>query len=373
MRIGVLTGSFHPDPGGPSTYLRGLLPELIARGHSVELITYGQPTPDDAHYGYPVTRVAGRRLRKSWDFLRRAWALAARSDVLFVHTTAVLLLPLIRPRYRGRIVTKVVSDWAWEMADRRGWTALGVEAFQTGPTSRKVEIAKAFHRRAVRMADTVIVPSRHVARLAEGWGVDPSRIHIVYNAIPDPALADIPRENLRRELSLPSGRLLVSVARLTPVKGVDVAVKALHQLPDAHLIVIGDGPERAALDAAAPKGRVTFTGQLPHEDVLRYLRAADIYVLSSRTEGLSHTLLEALAVGTPSVASRVGGNPEVVTDGVDGLLVPPDDPAALADAIRRLDDLLYHAQIAVAALERSLAFRWDNEVTQTAAILTTQP
>lgn len=373
MRIGVLTGSFHPDPGGPSTYLRGLLPELVARGHAVELITYGQPTPDDAHYDYPVTRIGGGRLRKTREFQRRAWALAARSDVLFVHTTAVLLLPLIRPRYRGRIVTKVVSDWAWEMADRRGWTSLGVEAFQTGPASLKVRLAKALHRRAVRMADTVIVPSRHIARLAEGWGVDPARIHIVYNAIPDPALADVPRDQLRRGLGLPDGKLLVSVARLTPVKGVDVAIKALHTIPDAHLIVIGDGPERPALAAAAPKGRVTFTGQLSHEDVLRYLRAADIYVLSSRTEGLSHTLLEALAVGTPSVASRVGGNPEVVTDGIDGLLVPPDNPAALADAVRRLDDPAFYAQIAAAALDRSLAFRWDSEVAQTIAILTTQP
>ena len=369
MRIGVLTGSFHPDPGGPSTYLRGLLPELIARGHTVELITYGRPTLDDAAYGYPVTRVNGGRLRKTWDFLRRAWGLAARSDVLFVHTTAVLFLPLIRPRYRGRVVTKVVSDWAWEMADRRGWTSHDVEAFQTGPASLKVRVAKAFHRRAVRMADTVIVPSRHIARLAEGWGVDPARIHVVYNAIPDPALADVPRESLRRELGLPPGNLLVSVARLTPVKGVDVAVDALHHLPEAHLVVIGDGPERAALDAAAPPGRVTFTGQLAHEDVLRYLRAADIYVLSSRTEGLSHTLLEALAVGTPSVASRVGGNPEVVTDGIDGLLIPPDDPAALAAAIRRLDDPAFYAQITAAALDRSLAFRWDSEVAQTAAIL----
>lgn len=369
MRIGVLTGSFHPDPGGPSTYLRGLLPELIARGHAVELITYGQPTPDDAAYGYPVTRISGGRLRKSWSFLRHAWALAARSDVLFVHTTAVLLLPLIRPRYRGRVVTKVVSDWAWEMADRRGWTALGVEAFQTGAASPKVRLAKALHRRAVRMADTVIVPGRHVAHLAEGWGVDPSRIHVIHNAIPDPALSDLPREQLRRELNLPSGKLLVSVARLTPVKGVDIALAALHLLPDAHLIVIGDGPQRAALEAAAPHGRVTFTGPLPHEDVLRHLRAADIYVLSSRTEGLSHTLLEALAVGTPAIASRVGGNPEVITDGVDGLLIPPDDPAALAAAVQRLDDPALYAAVAAAALQRSLAFRWDNEVAQTAAVL----
>lgn len=367
MRIGVLTGIFHPDAGGPSTYLYHLLPELQARGHSVELVTFG--APHEHAYPYPVTRVSGGRLSRLLGFLRAAWGIAGCSDVLFVHTLAILMLPLVRLRFRRRIVIKVVGDWAWEMADRRKRTTLGVEAFQAARLPLPMRLIKAYHRYAVRRADTVIVPSQHVARLVTGWGVPQAKIRVIYNAIPASDLAAVPREALRRELNIPPGKLIVSVARLTPVKGVDVMVTALERLPGWQCIVVGDGPQRAELEAMAAASRVTFTGLLPHDAVLRYLRAADVYVLSSRTEGLSHTLLEALAVGTPSVATRVGGNPEVITDGVDGLLIPSDDPAALADAVTRLDNPALYGAIADAAVRRSRDFLWDGEVAQTVAVL----
>lgn len=365
MRIGVLTGTFHPDPGGPSIYLFHLLPELTARGHHVGLVTFGQEDAPARDYTYPVTRASGGRVKRIAGFLRAAWGLAGRSDVLFAHTLAILMLPMIRLRFRRRIVVKVVGDWVWEMADRRKLTALGVEEFQKAALPLGLRILKAYHRLAVRTADTVIVPSRHVARLVEGWGVEPARIRVIYNAIPDPKLSGTPRAALRHELGLPAGKLIVSVARLTPVKGVDVMLRALERLPEWRLIVIGDGPQKPALEQMPAAARTVFSGRLAHDDVLRYVRAADIYVLSSRTEGLSHTLLEALAVGTPSAATRVGGNPEVITDGVDGLLVPPDDPGALAEAILRLADPGLYAQISAAALKRSEAFRWDSEVAQT--------
>ena len=373
MRIGVLTGIFHPDPGGPSTYLYHLLPELMARGYGAEVVTFGQAGTQNADYGYPVKRAGGGRVRRLAGFLGAAWGVCGRADVLFVHTLATLMLPILRLRFRRRIIVKVVGDWVWEMADRRKLTTLDVGAFQQTALPLTLRVLKAYHRRAVRAADTVIVPSQHVARLVEGWGVEPARIQVIYNAIPDPKLADTPREALRNALGLAPGKLIVSVARLTPVKGVDVMVRALEQLPDWRLVVIGDGPQRAALEAMPAAGRVTFTGLLAHEDVLRYLRAGDVYALSSRTEGLSHTLLEALAVATPSVASRVGGNPEVITDGVDGLLVPADDPTALAQAIRRLEDPMLYQTISTAALARSEAFRWDNEVAQTMAVLIPAP
>ena len=101
-----------------------------------------------------------------------------------------------------------------------------------------------------------------------------------------------------------------------------------------------------------------------------YLCAADVYVLSSVTEGLSHTLLESIAVGAPAVASAVGGNPEVITDGVEGLLVPPGDPTALAAAVRRiLDDPALARQMEAAGLARSQSFRWETEVAETLAAL----
>jgi glycosyltransferase involved in cell wall biosynthesis len=106
------------------------------------------------------------------------------------------------------------------------------------------------------------------------------------------------------------------------------------------LVVAGEGPERDELERRTGElgldGRVRFLGSVSRDDVLRLFRAADASVLSSSWENFPHTVVEALAVGCPVLATAVGGVPEVVQDGVNGLLVRPDDPPALATAIERL-------------------------------------
>ena len=118
-----------------------------------------------------------------------------------------------------------------------------------------------------------------------------------------------------------------------------MALTALAAVPDVSLLVAGDGPDRVQLERRAHElgvdGRARFLGAVSRDGVLRLFRAADAAVLSSAWENLPHTVLEALAVGTPVIATAVGGVPEVVRDGENGLLVPPNDPAVLAEAIRR--------------------------------------
>lgn len=212
-----------------------------------------------------------------------------------------------------------------------------------------------------------------MARLARELGVPAQCIHVILNAVPDTGLATVARADLRRELGLPQDRpLLVSIGRLTAVKGFDVAIRALADVPDATLVIVGEGEQRAVLDElAAPYGdRVRFVGRQPQETALRYLRAADVFVLSSHTEGLSHVLLEAITVGTPAVATRVGGNPEILTDGVNGLLVPPDNPPVLAASINYLlADPAYAAKLAEAGRRRSVDFSWDMVVQRTESLL----
>jgi glycosyltransferase involved in cell wall biosynthesis len=110
-------------------------------------------------------------------------------------------------------------------------------------------------------------------------------------------------------------------------------------VPEVDLELAGDGDEREALEARAHElgldGRVRFLGSLPRDEVLALFRRADAALLSSAWENFPHTLVEALAVGTPAIATDVGGVPEIVTDGENGLLVPAGDPDALAAAIRR--------------------------------------
>lgn len=372
MKIGILTGTFHPEPGGPPTYLYHLLPALQTRGHVVQVLTYGEPFAHD--YGYAVTRLSRRAaipLRVA-RFTAAAAALARWSDVLYVQGYTVPLLAL-RPVFRRRIVTKVVSDFSWEYARRHGLTDLDVTAYQSAPLPLMARLLRALNQRSTALSDAIIVPSDHVARLVRGWGIPAERVHIIHNAIPDSDLHTADRHRLRCELGLPDDRpLLVTIGRLTPVKGVDVALRALAAVPDAGLVIVGEGEQRGELQAqAAPYGsRVLFAGSQPHDRALRYLRAADVFVLSSHTEGLSHVLLEALAVGTPAVVTAVGGNPEIVTDDVNGLLVPPDAPADLAAAINHLLAAPELAdRLAAAGRRRSADFSWSATVARTEAIL----
>ena len=133
-----------------------------------------------------------------------------------------------------------------------------------------------------------------------------------------------------------------------------MALEAVAELPVLTLFVAGDGPDRDVLERRARElgvdGRARFLGSVPRDGVLRLFRAADASVLSSSWENLPHTVLEALAVGSPVIATSVGGVPEVVRDGENGLLVPARDPHALAEAIRRFfadEDL--RARLAAAA------------------------
>jgi len=145
---------------------------------------------------------------------------------------------------------------------------------------------------------------------------------------------------IRGELDIPPGAFLMGiVGRLDPIKNHETLFRAFgtlrERLPDVHLLVIGDGPERKRLEALAGDG-VFFLGN--RLDVPEILRTLDVFVLSSRNEGISKTILEAMATAVPVVATHVGGNPELVEHGRTGFLVEPGDFQAMASAILRYAD-----------------------------------
>lgn len=170
------------------------------------------------------------------------------------------------------------------------------------------------------------------------------RVRVIHNGI-DPGAVVTADERLRarRALGFAAGTpVIATVARLDPVKDLLTLLNAValvrRTLPEARLVIAGDGRERATLEAraAAPDlhGAVTFIGM--RSDVRRLLPAADVYANSSISEGVSITILEAMAASVPVVATRAGGTPEVVQDGETGVLVPSRDPARLAAALLTL-------------------------------------
>jgi glycosyltransferase involved in cell wall biosynthesis len=188
-------------------------------------------------------------------------------------------------------------------------------------------------RLASQFTDRFVCVSADGARQAVRHGVSPRIVRVLHNGI------DLTRFE---PPAFREGGPVVTVARLSPEKDVATLLKAAALAtagdPALRLEIAGDGPCGAELRRQAGKlglsGRVCFHGET--RDVPALLARAGLFVLPSRTEGVSLTLLEAMASGLAVVATRVGGNPEVVADGETGLLVPPGDPAALAAAILRL-------------------------------------
>jgi glycosyltransferase involved in cell wall biosynthesis len=157
-----------------------------------------------------------------------------------------------------------------------------------------------------------------------------------------------PAAAIRAELALPDGApLLLAIGTLGRCKGQDVAIDALARMARRsdrtsapHLVLVGEGPDRGALETQAARlgvaGRVRFAGLRARDDVADLLHAADLFVHAARWEGFGRVVAEAMAAGRPVVATRVGGLPEVVTDGATGILIEPEQPDALAHAADEL-------------------------------------
>ncbi|HEX4611085.1 MAG TPA: glycosyltransferase [Urbifossiella sp.] len=194
---------------------------------------------------------------------------------------------------------------------------------------------------ALRGADRVVAVSRDLAQKVGELGADPGRVHLVYNGVDADVFHPGNRAEARRQLGLdPVRPAVLYVGNLLPVKGPDILIDACARLAgrgvgfDLH--VIGKGPLRPTLERqAADRGigdRVRFHGVIAHDRLPVWFRAASLLALPSRSEGVPNVLLEAAACGTPFVASRVGGVPEVAHLGASRL-APPGDPDGLADAI----------------------------------------
>lgn len=334
-KLFVASGIFDPEPGGPATYLKSILPALQGCGWQPRVLTFG--AADSSDYPYPVKRIA----RTPYPIRQARYAIAARralawADLVYAHS---IDLPLPGARDRPRVI-KIVGDQAWERCVRRRWIPanLGIDDFQAYRGDWRARWQQRSRSRQVAAMDAVIVPSQYLKRMVSGWGVDPAKTQVIYNALPALPPPEQSRAEIRAQLGWDERPTLITVARLQPWKGVDHLIDAMRCLADLRLVVVGAGPDRARLGVlAAPLGeRVAFVGQLRQAQVHRLIRAADGLALYSGYEGLSHTLLESLHLGTPVLASDIGGNPELVRHGVNGVLVPYVDAAALKRGITEL-------------------------------------
>jgi phosphatidylinositol alpha-mannosyltransferase len=336
-------------PGGVQVHVRQLAAELRTRGHRTTILAPGSRPSEDAG-----VRIVGRPVRVPYrgtvapiSFSPGAWRRirsAMRSfdpDLIHAHeplTPSTSMLAVLAAE------APVVATFHASL-DRSRLMELA------GPALRQVsgridaaiavsDAAASFVRRVVRVP-LEIVPN----------GVD-------VRAFSDPG---------RPVEGLPAGPKILWVNRLDPQKGFEIMLRAFEQIAsevgEVHLLVAGDGRDRVLLRSLPGdlRRRILRLGTVPHEALPRYHAAADVFVSpATGQESFGIVLVEAMAAGVPVVASDIEGYREVVRDGVDGLLIPPNDPNALAAAIRRvLSEPELAAALKAAGRSRAQAFSWQ--------------
>jgi glycosyltransferase involved in cell wall biosynthesis len=211
---------------------------------------------------------------------------------------------------------------------------------------------------AIEQATALVTVSDALRQRLLDLGARPEKISVLRNGVDLEIFRPLDRPSLKKELGM-RGRTLLSVGNLVELKGHDIAIDALREMPETELVIVGAGPFREQLESRARRRRVSdrvrFTGTLSRTELVRYYNAADCLVLCSSREGMPNVILESLACGTPVVATAVGGIPEVVTDQAPGVLMEERSPAYLVAAI---DKLFAHYPEARATRAYAEQFGW---------------
>ena len=288
---------------GVAQHVRSLIKGLLKRGFRIDLLS----CENTFHLPFKGARNFSFSLSSSFKTLLHVPYPPVSYDVVHAHN----------------IPSALAMKTAW--AEKRILTLHGVFSEQVEELHRWLPplILEKLEVKALSWADAITAVSEEAVRHYKRLGFT---VHRVPNAID---LQSLPSRGVKMH-----ERQVVYVGRLSREKGVDLLVEAFKKIPSIHLLLIGEGPEESKLKKAA-KGynNIHFLGPLPREKALTYVKGSDLLVQPSRKEGLSTALLEAMAMGTPVIATRVGGNIELIEHGKTGLLIEPESVTDIIDAI----------------------------------------
>lgn len=318
MKLLIATGVYPPESGGPATYTKLLESRLPKLGIEVSVL----PFRTVRHLPKVVRHVA---------YFFKCLRMARGADIVYAQDTVSVGLPSAAAAFmlHKKFVVRVPGDYAWEQARQRFGVTDSLEEFQKKSYGLRVGVLRAIQFFVVRRAHAVVVPSAYMEGLVGRWTVA-NNISTIYSSV---------EMQEPKQVERPQGFLVVSVARRVPWKGLEALERVVAREKEWKLVIAEN---------------------LEHSEALGWIQAADVLVLNSTYEGLPHVLIEAMTLGTPIVATRVGGTPELVRDGIDGILISPQDDEALHGAIKAVETDREGAQVrAAAAKERAKEFSID--------------
>ena len=352
-----------PEAGGPATYVETLIRELPVPVSVLGFSSFLSFPPILRHVLFT--------------FALTTRALTAR--VLYAQDPVSTGLPAyLAARITGRrFILKVVGDFAWEQGVLRYRVPYSLDEFmEHSDVHWYVKFLRVIQSFVARHADRIIVPSNYLARMVIGWGVERQRVSVIRNGYSVSFNKKL-RVDIRRELEI-DGFVIISAGRMVPWKGFESLIEAVaslkKEIPDIKLLIAGDGPDREKIEKLIRKigveDIVKMLGHVPRYALHEYLRGSDLFVLNSSYEGMSHQLLEAMALGVPIVTTTAGGNQEMLSDKKEALLVPSQDRHALVEAIRELyRNVSFRESLARAGHERVKEFSEEKMIGETATIL----
>jgi len=356
-KILIVTPLYPPDIGGPATYAKILVDELPSRGFKLVVLKFG----DFLKYPYII-----RHLFFFFKCLRKTY----RTDIVFALDPLGVGLPsAFAAKILGKkFILKIVGDRAWETMAQKESNAESLDTY-----SKKQFIfspllfLKLGQRLTAFFADTIIVPSDYLKRVVINWGTDERKIKVIYNAFTGVEIKNT-KDELREKFGL-SGNVVISAGRLEKWKGFDTLIEVIKDIQNVSLLIAGDGPEKENLESIITRdnlsNRVKLLGILEHNKLMRYIKLADLFVLNTGYEGLSHMLLEVMSVGTSIITTDIGGNTELIENGVSGRLVGYDNREELNHAIEELfSNSELKGRLAVNAKQKSKQFSVERTVNE---------
>lgn len=342
QKICIMTGIYPPDIGGPATYCFKLKNSLEKLGFQVLIITYKDFNYKDEtdtniirierKYSLPLKLL--RTILISI-FKISKYSIIYAQDPILTAIPAVFLSVI----FHKKLIFKIVGDQAWETSRRYKWVDDDINQFQIKHYSFKIRVLKHLQRFLCKFPSKIIVPSNYLRNLVSSWGVNRKKIYVIRNSIEIKKSSELKKGvyNINRELN---DIFLLMVGRLENWKRFDLIIKTLPNLENKiKFIIVGEGPEEKNLKQLARdlnvSNRTIFLGKLAHEDLLNLYKEIDILILLSEYEGHSHVLIEGLMKKKNIIATKIGGNPELIRNGKNGILIRNDENE-LKKAIMRI-------------------------------------